>query len=110
MPDGAEWDYWKTAFVNGEGAFIAYDAYASSNEFKDMKDEYGFVCFPMGSNATDYCNVYKDNPYAIPGCYDADKAWKIAFAFNLYEGPCLDLKITMVQQIHTITSCVIQSL
>ncbi len=87
MPDGAEWDYWKTAFVNGEGAFIAYDAYASSNEFKDMEDDFGFVCFPMGPNATDYCNVYKDNPYAIPGCYDADKAWKIAFAFNLYEGP-----------------------
>ena len=87
MPEGAQWDYWKTAFVNGEGAFIAYDAYACSNEFKDMQDDYGFVCFPMGPNATDYCNVFKDNPYAIPGCYDADRAWKIAFAFNLYEGP-----------------------
>ena len=87
MPEGAEWDYWKTAFVNGEGAFIAYDAYAAGNEFKDMEDEFGFVCFPMGPRAKDYINIYIDNPYAIPSCYDVDRAWKIAFAFNLYEGP-----------------------
>ena len=32
-------------------------------------------------------NIYSDNVYAIPACYDADKAWKIAFAYDLYTEP-----------------------
>ncbi|MBQ0001895.1 MAG: extracellular solute-binding protein [Clostridiales bacterium] len=84
MPEGAEWDYWKTSFPNGEGAFLVGQAYLSANELKDMEDDFGFVCFPKGPNATDYTNCYTDNPYAIPACYDADKAWKIAFAMNLW--------------------------
>ena len=87
MPEGAEWDYWKTAFVSGQGAFIAGDAYLANNEFKDMEDEFGFVCFPMGPNATDYANVTVDNVYVIPGCYDAEKAWTIAFAYDLFSAP-----------------------
>ena len=58
-----------------------------TNEFKDMEDDFGFVCFPKGPNATDYRNCYTDNVYAIPACYDADKAWKIAFALNVYTDP-----------------------
>lgn len=84
MPEGAEWDYWKTAFPNGDGAFLVGQAYLAANEFKDMEDDFGFVCFPKGPNAKDYRNCYTDNIYAIPACYDADKAWKIAFALNAY--------------------------
>lgn len=86
-PDGAEWDWWKAGFTSGGGAFSANQAYLAANDFKDMEDDFGFVCFPKGPNASDYTNVYQDNPYAIPACYDADKAWKIAFAMNVYTDP-----------------------
>lgn len=41
MPEGAEWDYWKTAFPNGDGAFLVGQAYLAANEFKDMEDDFG---------------------------------------------------------------------
>ena len=41
MPEDAEWDYWKTAFPNGDGAFLVGQAYLAANEFKDMEDDFG---------------------------------------------------------------------
>lgn len=86
------WDYYNGAFVNGEIVFCIEQAYCagapgSGSPWAEMADDYGFVCFPMGPNATDYTNCYSDNPYAIPACYDADKAEKIAFAFNVITDP-----------------------
>ena len=90
-PEDASWDYWLTAFRNGEAAFMAREAYAAGTNLNTaddpMEDEFGFLCFPKGPKAKDYCNVYSDNVYAIPSCYDADKAWKIAFAYDIYTEP-----------------------
>lgn len=83
----AEWNYAYTAFKNGEGAFLPQEAYYAGDNYTDMVDDYGFVCFPKGPKADDYTNCYNDNVYAIPACYDADRAWKIAFAYNLYTDP-----------------------
>ena len=90
-PEDAQWDYYKQAFVNGEIAFMPEDAYCmyyNSEDNKgflcDMEDDFGFVMFPKGPQASDYVNVWSDNPVAIPSCYDADKAWKIAFAWNVW--------------------------
>ena len=85
-PDGAEWDYYKEAFINGQAAFMVEDEYAGTpgNFLQDMEDEVGFVMFPKGPQREDYVNVWSNNPVAIPACYDADKAWKLAFAWNLY--------------------------
>ncbi len=90
-PEDAQWDYYKQAFLNGEVAFMPDDAYCmyfNSEDNKgflcDMEDDFGFVMFPKGPKATDYVNVWSDNPVAIPSCYDADKAWKLAFAWNLW--------------------------
>ena len=87
QPDGAEWNYWQEAFVNGTGAFIAGETYQAGQDWKDMEDDFGFVCFPKGPNATDYTNCYNDNPIVIPANYDADRAWKIAFAYNVWTDP-----------------------
>lgn len=84
--EDANWDYAYTAFLNGEGVFIPQETY-KAGDWKDMEDDYGFVCFPMGPKASDYTNLYMDNVYAIPACYDADKAWNLAFAYNLYTEP-----------------------
>ena len=43
--------------------------------------------FPKGPQGSTYVNVWSNNPVAIPSCYDADKAWKLAFAWNLYTEP-----------------------
>jgi hypothetical protein len=85
-PEGAEWDYYKEQFLNGQAAFLVEDEYAGTpgNFLEDMKDEVGFVMFPKGPKMNDYINVWSNNPAAIPACYDAEKAWKIAFAWNLY--------------------------
>jgi len=85
-PEGAEWDYYKEEFLNGNVAFMVEDEYAGTpgNFLEDVQDELGFVMFPKGPQAKDYINVWSNNPAAIPGCYDEDRAWKIAFAWNLY--------------------------
>ena len=85
-PEGAEWDYYKEQFLNGQAAFLVEDEYAGcpGNFLEDMQDEVGFVMFPKGPKMNDYINVWTNNPVVIPGCYDADKAWKLAFAWNLY--------------------------
>ena len=87
QPEGTEWNYWADAFVNGMGCFIAGETYQAGQDWSTMEDDFGFVCFPKGPNATDYTNVLNDNPMVIPACYDAEKAWKIAFAYNLYTEP-----------------------
>ncbi len=91
-PEGSEWDYYINAWMNGEFVFCVEDAYcagstADGKKWGPMEDEYGFVCFPKGPKATDYTNIYSNNPVAIPACYDADKAWKLAFAYNLWTDP-----------------------
>ena len=87
QPADSEWDYWKEAFINGNGAFIAGDTYQAGGDWSTMEDDFGFVCFPKGPKASDYTNCYSDNPHVIPACYDADKAWKLAFAYDLYTEP-----------------------
>jgi hypothetical protein len=78
--------WYVSAFKEGKAAFCVDDAYRF-NDFASMEDDWGFVCFPKGPKKNDYTNVYADNVFAIPACYDADKAWKIAFAYNLYTEP-----------------------
>lgn len=87
-PEDAAWDYWNTAFSTGMAVFNIAECY-KARQFNEMgmEDDFGFVCFPKGPKASDYTNIYLDNVYAIPACYDADKAWKIAFAYDLYTEP-----------------------
>ncbi len=85
-PEGAEWDYYKEAFINGEVAFSPDEAYMAQKNmpYVDMEDEIGFVQFPKGPQASSYTNCWTNNALVIPACYDEDKAWKIAFAWDVY--------------------------
>lgn len=87
VPDGAEWDYSFSSFKNGEAAMNAGAVYEASGMQEAMKDDYGFVCFPKGPNAEQYYNIWADNVSVIPACYDEDRAWKIAFGYNLFTQP-----------------------
>lgn len=85
-PEGAAWDYWLTAYKNGEACFMADEVYRAG-DMGEMEDDFGVVCFPMGPKMNDYVNVWANNPVVIPKCYDKEKAWKLAFAYNLYTEP-----------------------
>ncbi len=85
-PEGAEWNYFDNAFINGECALQVYEDYHKS-ALQDMKDDFGFVMFPKGPRMDTYVHAPTDNVYVIPACYDADRAWKIAFAYDLFTNP-----------------------
>ena len=88
-PQDAQWDYYKEAFVNGYCAFCPDEAYmgTANQPFAETTDEIGFVMFPKGPQADDYINCWTNNSLVIPACYDADRAWKIAFAWDLFSAP-----------------------
>ena len=92
-PEDAAWDYYKQAFLDGQYAFMFEQAYNGKNygflsndpyTYSEMEDDWGFVMFPKGPAAKDYVNVWEENVFCIPACYNAERAWKIAFAWNLY--------------------------
>ncbi|MBQ3486594.1 MAG: hypothetical protein IJA77_13940 [Clostridia bacterium] len=85
-PEGAEWNYFESAFINGEVAIQCHEEYFSGS-LANMEDDYGFVMFPKGPKADTYKWSPQDNVWVIPANYDAERAWKIAFAFNLFTNP-----------------------
>lgn len=86
-PPDANWDWFYSAFKNGQAAFACIEEYNAQGFLTDMEDDFGFVFFPKGPAADTYKNLVEDNVTVIPACYDADRAWKIAFAYNLYTSP-----------------------
>lgn len=89
QPEGANWDWTFAAFINGDVAMTVHQDYFKSTLATNMKDLYGFVMFPVGPRGDTYKTVYSDNTYVIPANYDAERAEKIAFAFDLYTDPTL---------------------
>ncbi|MCQ2495427.1 MAG: ABC transporter substrate-binding protein [Lachnospiraceae bacterium] len=84
---GEVWDYSYTSFQNAEAAMIVTEEYKASVFNEQMEDDYGFVMFPHGPSVDDLTGYSKDNTYVIPSCYDPERAWKIAFVYNLYTEP-----------------------
>ncbi len=86
-PD-SEWNWFFAAFKNGQAAFQVSQTY-TVNENSDlwgMEDDFGMVAFPTGPKAEpgSYKSNANENVVVMPGFYDAERAWKIAFAYNLY--------------------------
>ena len=87
-PADAAWDFYKTDWLTGNTAFYIGQVWEADNvrgigeDGRSMEDEVGFVSFPVGPSAGSKFGSYaQENLYYIPGCYDADKAWKCAFAY-----------------------------
>lgn len=88
-PQGADeqWDYYFSCFQNGEVAFIVEDEYNAqpNGKFSTMKDDYGFVCFPMGPRGNGkYCSLNSSNMWVIPSFYDDATLNKIAKIVDFY--------------------------
>lgn len=86
-PADASWDYFQTAFKEGKACFYPGELWRAGGFTDSMDDELGFVCFPKGPKGTGYINPVADNPWVIPACYSPEKAWKIAFAYDVWTAP-----------------------
>lgn len=85
--EGASWDYFYTAFINGETAFLADQEYNAqpNGRFSSMKDDWGFVCFPLGpSGDGKYHTIHDSNMWVIPSVYDDARAAKIMKIVDFY--------------------------
>lgn len=97
IDDYSSWEGYKDAFTNGEAAFLVDYAYCGTegNWLYDNLNragasyDIGFVAFPIGPkmNRGEYTNYSYINPVVIPACYDADRAWKLAFVWNVWNCP-----------------------
>lgn len=90
QPQGSNWDWMYASFVNGEVAFQVDQEYLAmkGNRYQGMKDEFGFVAFPLGPKGDGkYRTLHNDNHYVVPNVYDAETTQKIVKAFDLWCDP-----------------------
>lgn len=91
QPEGSQWDWFKTAWMQGKIAFYAGETWqglgVGGGEMKDMQDERGVVAFPKGPRATEYITYLNNNVYGIPNVYDEETLKKIEQIFYLYRLP-----------------------
>ncbi|MCR4735191.1 MAG: hypothetical protein K5829_09330 [Treponema sp.] len=95
QPEGANWDYFYTAFLNGETCFLADQEYNAqpNGRFATMADDWGFVCFPLGPHGNGvYKTIHDTNMCVIPSCYNAETANNIAKAVDLWIIPHPDYR------------------
>lgn len=88
QPEGANWDWFYGTFCSGQDAFHPGSAYEGGQNLKPNMDDpsvLGCMTFPVGPSAGGkFITWGDDNMMVIPACYSADKAWKIAFAYDIY--------------------------
>lgn len=84
-PEGASWDWFITAFRDGECAMQTAEVYTVSSFDESMDDDFGFVMFPAGPNG-DMATVPFDNVVVIPNLEysDPEHVDKLMFGYNLY--------------------------
>lgn len=85
MPDGAEWDWFISAFHDANVAMTFAEEYKVGT-WADMDDDFGFVMAPAGPSGQSM-TVFADNVVVMPACLDKETAEKVAFAYNLYTNP-----------------------
>lgn len=92
--NGNAWDSYKDAWTAGHIAFMPENVYAAKNDGSQFvvncEDDFGFVIFPKGESADAcYATNLSENFCVIPSNYngDPDRAWKIAFAWNVWNDP-----------------------
>lgn len=90
QPEGGAWDYFFTAFLTGETAFMCHQEYNAQpgGALADMQDDWGFVAFPLGPSGDGVYKTIHDTPmWIIPSCYDDATINQIAKAVELWNLP-----------------------
>jgi multiple sugar transport system substrate-binding protein len=92
-PDGTNWDWYKSEFVDGKVAMRideSYIAMGSQTELTRMKDDWGMVLFPKGPKSSGYHVYSRDNLMIIPATYKPADVEKILWAVSLWYTPVDD--------------------
>lgn len=90
QPEGASWDWYKEAWLNGQYTFYVYQSYGGFNdnsEMSGMDDEWGAVAFPVSDAGDPYVTVVSENTALIPDVYTDDQISKISLIFDLWHRP-----------------------
>lgn len=88
-PEDSDWDYGVGQFASGKTAmFIAQ--YWVADMFKDtMQDDYGFVFFPMGPNATEYTSEFSGFNFPVMSSA-LEKPEEVALFWDAFTEPYPD--------------------
>ena len=85
--EGANWDFFKSDFLNGLTAFYNDEEYDAQPNgiLAGMKDDWGMVCFPLGPHGDGkYFTMNQDNMLVIPSYYSQDKVNKIMKIYDMW--------------------------
>ena len=80
-------DYFSPSFGDdgkGRFVFLPEEAFLMYSLQMKEREEYGFLMFPKGPDATEYVNCHNDNFLVIPKCYTEEQAKIIAAAYDIW--------------------------
>lgn len=89
-PQGANWDWYKTAWKEGEFAFYMYQAFGGFNTYSEMSgmaDEWGCLVFPKGPGSKKYLSISSENTALIPNVYTDKEISMISLMYQLWTLP-----------------------
>jgi ABC-type glycerol-3-phosphate transport system substrate-binding protein len=88
-PDGANWDWFKSEFIDGNVAMRIEDSYIWG-ELQNMRDDWGIVFFPKGPRASTYIMYTRENVLVVPATFTAEQVNNIMTALALWYTPVTD--------------------
>ncbi|MDR2558862.1 MAG: extracellular solute-binding protein [Oscillospiraceae bacterium] len=85
QPEGANWDWWRDGFREGNAAFLIYEEYGK-DDFTNVPFNWGMVLYPRGPDMDTLMAIYYENINTIPNnkSMTAELADDILFAFDLF--------------------------
>jgi len=85
QPEGGEWNWFISAFNNGQAAMRAGGDYIAGGQINpNLDDPWGFVSFPMGPRADTYMFRGNHNFIAVPNTFNREEAQEIVHMFALW--------------------------
>jgi hypothetical protein len=88
-PPGANWDWFKTDFMDGGISMFINDSWMWQN-LGDMRDEWGIVLPPRGPRMDKLVAFAQDHVYIIPATFSAEDVDKYVYAVSLWDTPVND--------------------
>ena len=86
-PDGTNWDWHKSAFIDGRTAMFIDQQYYATNDLRNMRDEWGMVLPPKGPRVRNYVVFNDENVMVIPVNTPAAQADAIIWAVQAWRTP-----------------------
>jgi len=86
-PDGSEWNWYKSAFVDGRCAMRIEPQYITHDDLANMKDPWGMVLPPKGPRAKNYVVYTDENVMVVPSTFNKDQVDAIMWAVQAWLTP-----------------------